>query len=69
MKFTNDDVEKLKKALQLKEETKILNSTDEQHDKTMDSRMTHSTRFDLSDVVELISLANVEKIKREMELK
>lgn len=35
----------------------------------MDSHLTHSTRFDLSDVVELISLATIEKIKREMELK
>lgn len=69
MKFTNDDVEKFKKALQLKEETTILNSTDEQHDKTMDSHLTHSTCFELSDVVELISLATIEKIKREMELK
>lgn len=40
-----------------------------EHDKTMDSRMTHPTRFNLSDVVELISLATVEKIKREMKLK
>ena len=40
-----------------------------EHDKTMDSRMSHSTRFDLSDVVELISLATVEKIKHEMNLK
>ena len=38
----------------------------------MDSLMTHlthSTCFELSDVVELISLATIEKIKREMELK
>ena len=66
MKFTNKDIDKFNKYLLLKEETKIIDSSDEQHDKTMDSHLTHSTRFDLSDVVELI---DVEKIKREMELK
>lgn len=66
MKFTNKDIDKFNKYLLLKEETKIIDSSDEQHDKTMDSRMTHSTRFDLSDVVELI---DVDKIKCEMKLK
>lgn len=33
------------------------------------THLTNSTHFDLSDVVELISLATIEKIKREMELK
>lgn len=69
MKFTNKDIDKFNKYLLLKEETKIIDSSDEQHDKTMDSHLTHSTRFELSDVVELISLATIEKIKREMELK
>lgn len=65
MKFTNDDIEKFKKSL-LNEETKIIDLSDEQCDKSIDS---HSTRFDLSDVVELISSVTIEKIKREMELK
>ena len=69
MKFTNKDIDKFNKYLLLKEETNIIDSSDEQHDKTMDSHLTHSTCFELSDVVELISLATIEKIKREMELK
>ncbi len=68
MKFTNDDIEKFKKSL-LNEETKIIDLSDEQCDKSIDSHSTHSTRFDLSDVVELISSVTIEKIKREMELK
>ena len=61
MKFTNDDVEKFKKALRLNEEVKIL-----EHDKTMDSRMSHSTCFELSDVVELM---DIEKIKCKLKSK
>ena len=52
MKFTNKDIDKFNKYLLLKEETKIIDSSDEQHDKTMDSHLTHSTCFELSDVVE-----------------
>ena len=37
-----------------------------EHDKTMDSRMTHSTCFELSDVVELM---DIEKIKCELKSK
>lgn len=75
MNFTNKDIDTFNEYLlsnavdKVEEETKIINSSNKQHDKTMDSHLTHSTRFDLSDVVELISLATVEKIKREMELK
>lgn len=35
MKFTNDDVEKFKKSLS--NEEKIIDSSDEEHNKTMDS--------------------------------
>lgn len=68
MKFTNDDVEKFKKSL-LNEETKIIDLSDEQCDKTMNSHSTHSTCFELSDVVELMSSVTIEKIKCEMKSK
>ena len=69
MNFTNKDIDTFNEYLlsnavdKVEEETKIINSSNEQHDKTIDSYL---TRFDLSDVVELI---DIDKIKCEMELK
>ena len=45
MKFTKEDIDKFNKALLLKEETKIIDLSDKQHDKTMNSHSTHSTCF------------------------
>ena len=69
MKFTKEDIDKFNKALLLKEETKIIDLSDKQHDKTMDSHLTHSTCFELSDVVELMSSVTIEKIKCELKSK
>lgn len=66
MKFTKEDIDKFNKALLLKEETKIIDLSDKQHDKTMNS---HSTCFELSDVVELMSSVTIEKIKCELKSK
>ena len=40
MKFTKEDIDKCNKALLLKEETKIIDLSDKQHDKTMNSYST-----------------------------
>lgn len=66
MKFTKEDIDKFNKALLLKKETKIIDLSDKQHDKTMNS---HSTCFELSDVVELMSSVTIEKIKCELKSK
>ena len=69
MNFTNKDIDTFNEYLlsnavdKVEGETEIINSSNEQHDKTIDSYL---TRFDLSDVVELI---DIDKIKCEMELK
>ena len=66
MKFTKEDIDKFNKALLLKKETKIIDLSDKQHDKTINS---HSTCFELSDVVELMSSVTIEKIKCELKSK